>query len=169
MTKRALPTFWLTLLGLPMLTAAWPATGAPAPAAIAVAGKTIVATFHAEGAQVYACKAGGDGKLAWVFREPIATLILGGQTVGRHYAGPIWEHMDGSTVTGKVVGTAAGATAADVPWLKLDIVNRRGAGMMADVTGIQRINTHGGVLSGMCETAGAFRGVPYSADYVFWR
>ena len=66
------------------------------PAAIAAPGETVVATWHAEGAQVYECKAGADGKLAWAFREPIATLLLDGKTIGRHYAGPNWEHMDGS-------------------------------------------------------------------------
>ena len=35
------------------------------PAAIAAPGETAVATWHAEGAQVYECKAGADGKLAW--------------------------------------------------------------------------------------------------------
>ena len=54
------------------------------PAAIAAPGETAVATWHAEGAQVYECKAGADGKLAWAFREPIATLLLEGRTVGRH-------------------------------------------------------------------------------------
>ncbi|MGA9955493.1 MAG: DUF3455 domain-containing protein, partial [Bradyrhizobium sp.] len=59
----------------------------PLPAAIASPGETVVLTAHAEGAQVYECKAGTDGKLAWVFREPIATLLVDGKTVGRHYAG----------------------------------------------------------------------------------
>src|SRR2546421_10876903 len=36
------------------------------------------------------------------FREPIATLLLDGKTVGRHYAGPNWEHADGSAVVAKV-------------------------------------------------------------------
>ena len=85
--------------------------------------------FHAEGAQIYECKAGGDGKLAWAFREPIATLMLDGKTVGRHYAGPNWEYMDGSAVTGKVAGNAPGATANDVAWLKLDVTGQRGSGM----------------------------------------
>src|SRR5215470_2746239 len=53
------------------------------PPAVAAPGETVVATFHAEGAQVYECKAGNDGKLAWTFREPIATLFLDGKTVGR--------------------------------------------------------------------------------------
>ena len=100
------------------------------PAAIAAPGATPVATFHAVGAQIYECKAGSDGKLAWAFREPIATLSLDGKTVGRHYAGPTWEHMDGSAVIGKVAGNAPGATANDVAWLKLDVVSHRGSGML---------------------------------------
>ena len=44
------------------------AVTAQEPAAIAAPGETIVATLHAEGAQVYECKAGNDGKLAWAFR-----------------------------------------------------------------------------------------------------
>ena len=55
-------------------------------------------TLHAEGAQVYECKADSDGKLAWQFREPVATLILDGKTMGRHFAGPSWELADGSSL-----------------------------------------------------------------------
>src|SRR5271165_6477739 len=73
------------------------------PAALAAPGETVVATFHAEGAQIYDCKADAGGKLMWQFREPIATLLLDGKTVGRHYAGPNWEAADGSAVTGKAV------------------------------------------------------------------
>jgi len=62
---------------------------AQVPDTIAVPGETVVATFHAEGAQIYDCKADASGKLAWQFREPIATLLRDGATVGRHYAGPI--------------------------------------------------------------------------------
>ena len=71
--------------------------------------------LHAEGAQVYECKAGADGKLAWAFREPIATLLVDGKTVGRHYAGPNWEHSDGSAVVGKAAGNAPGATRMTFP------------------------------------------------------
>src|SRR5271155_1059841 len=102
------------------------------PAAIAAADATPVVTLHAEGAQIYECKTAADGKLAWVFREPIATLILDGQTVGRHYAGPIWEHVDGSSVHGKAVANAPGATGNDVPWLKLEVIGRRGTGALAN-------------------------------------
>ncbi len=139
------------------------------PATIAAPGQSPVVTLHAAGAQIYDCKAGKDGMLNWVFREPVATLILDGKTVGRHYAGPTWEHADGSAVTGKVAATAPAATANDVPWLKLDVVGRRGNGTLADVTTVQRINTNGGVLAGACDQAGDLRSVPYSADYVFLR
>jgi hypothetical protein len=139
------------------------------PDAIAAPGETIVLSLHAEGAQVYECKAGGDGKLGWAFREPIATLMADGKTVGRHYAGPSWEYSDGSAVTGKAAGNAPGATPADIPWLKLEVISRRGSGALAGVTTVQRINTMGGKLDGACDKAGTFRSAPYSADYVFLR
>jgi hypothetical protein len=150
-----------------VLTVVGPAA-AQVPPAIATPGETAVATFHAEGAQVYECKAGADGKLAWAFREPIATLLgSDGKTVGRHYAGPNWEHMDGSAVTAKAAGNAPGKTANDIPWLKLEVTAHRGSGTLAGVTTVQRTNTVGGVFSGACDKAGTFHSAPYSADYVF--
>jgi hypothetical protein len=143
--------------------------GSQVPDAIAAAGQTVVATYHAEGAQVYDCKADASGKLAWQFREPIATLLRDGVTVGRHYAGPNWEASDGSTVTGKAAANAPGKTPGDIPWLRLDVVAHRGSGTLSDVTTVQRINTHGGVVSGACDKAGTFSSAPYSADYVFLR
>ena len=137
------------------------------PEAIAAAGESVVLSVHAEGAQVYECKAGTDGKLAWAFREPIATLLAEGKTIGRHYAGPNWELADSSAVAGKTIGNAPGATAADIPWLKLEVASRRGSGALTPVTTVQRINTHGGKLDGPCDKAGEFKSAPYSAEYVF--
>jgi hypothetical protein len=154
------------LLALPLLIAPL-ATNAQVPDAIAVKGETVIATWHAEGAQVYECKAGADGKLAWAFREPIATLLLDGKTIGRHYAGPNWEHADGSAVVGKVVGNAPAATPKDIPLLKLEVIASRGSGTLSGVTTVQRINTSGGRHDGACEKAGAFFSAPYAADYVF--
>ena len=139
------------------------------PAAIAAPGETPSATLHAEGAQIYECKIGSDGKLVWQAREPIATLLLDGKTVGRHSAGPKWEHNDGSTVQAKAVGNAPGSTENDVPWLKLAVTLRRGFGTLAGVTTVQRINTAGGLAQGPCDKAGGFLSVPYHADYVFLR
>jgi hypothetical protein len=141
----------------------------PLPDAIAAPGETVVLSVHAEGAQVYECKAGTDGKLGWTFREPIATLFVDGKTIGRHYAGPSWEHSDGSAVVGKVLGNAPGATASDIPWLKLEVVSGRGSGILSGVTTVQRINTVGGKLEGACDKAGSFKSAPYSAEYVFLR
>src|SRR5438477_13192953 len=102
----------------------------PLPDAIAAPGETAVLTVHAEGAQVYECKAGADGKLAWAFREPIATLLADGKTIGRHYAGPNWEHADGSAVVGKAVFFFKQKTAYDIPWLKLEVTSSRGSGVL---------------------------------------
>jgi len=44
-----------------------------------------------------------------------------------------------------------------------------GSGALADVVTVQRINTQGGAAQGACDRSGAFRSVPYSADYVFLR
>lgn len=155
----------LTLLSAAIASAR--AAETPLPDAIAAPGQTIVLTAHAEGAQLYECKAGADGKAGWAFREPIATLLVDGRTVGRHYAGPNWEHSDGSAVVGKVAASVPGATAKDIPWLKLEVISRRGNGILAGVTTVQRINTQGGKLEGACDKAGAFTSAPYSADYVF--
>jgi hypothetical protein len=153
--------------------AALVALSAPAfaqlPAAIDAPGEKAVVTFHAQGAQVYECKAGTDGKLAWSFREPIATLLLDGKTVGRHYAGPNWEHIDGSAVVAKAAGNAPGATPKDIPWLKLAVTSQRGKGVLSNITTVQRINTSGGVMAGGCDKAGAFHSAAYATDYVFLR
>ena len=105
-----------------------PAAWADIPDAIAAPGEALVATVHAQGAQVYVCVLDPSGKLAWQFREPIATLLVEGKTVGRHYAGPNWELSDGSAVVAKASGRASGATAADIPLLKLEVVSQRGTG-----------------------------------------
>ncbi|MBR1129737.1 DUF3455 domain-containing protein [Bradyrhizobium iriomotense] len=160
--KLAAPSLFL------LAAMAGPAVAAdPLPDAIAAPGESVVVSLHAEGAQVYECKAGTDGKLAWAFREPVATLLSEGKTIGRHYAGPTWELADSSAVVGKAIGNAPGATAADIPWLKLEVASRRGSGTLTPVTTVQRINTHGGKLDGACDKAGEFKSAPYSADYIF--
>jgi Protein of unknown function (DUF3455) len=137
------------------------------PDAIAAPGETVVLSVHAEGSQLYECKAGADGKLAWTFREPVATLTADGKIVGRHFAGPTWEHSDGSAVVGKMAASVPGTTANDITWLKLDVVSSRGSGILSGVTTVQRINTVGGKLDGACDRAGSVHSMPYTADYVF--
>jgi hypothetical protein len=145
------------------------ARSAELPTSISAPGEAEVARFHAEGAQIYECKRDNDGKLVWQFREPIATLLDEGKTVGRHYAGPNWEHSDGSAVTGKLIASAPGDTPGDIAWFKLETTTHRGSGVLANATTVQRINTRGGVVTGTCEQQGSFRAAPYAADYVFLR
>ncbi|WP_010185967.1 DUF3455 domain-containing protein [Sphingomonas sp. PAMC 26605] len=149
--------FWSFLL---VATSAVPASFDPG------AHKTLFAA-HGEGAQIYECRVGAGGVLAWAFREPIASLIVDGKTVGRHYAGPYWALADGSLLEGKVTATIPGATPTDIPQLKLAVVARHGKGALAQATLVYRIRTHGGTLAGPCGTAGTLRSVGYSADYLF--
>jgi hypothetical protein len=130
----------------------------------------VLALLHAQGAQIYDCRAGTDGRLAWQFREPVATLLDGGRTVGRHYAGPTWELADGSAILlGRVAGRLPGGGANDIPWLRLEIAERRGTGggPLASSTAILRVNTSGGIADGGCPVAGALWSLPYAADYLF--
>lgn len=130
-------------------------------------GDVPIATIHAEGAQVYRCQADTAGRLSWQFREPIATLLDGAKTVGRHYAGPSWELVDGTKLTAKVVARSPGATSSDIPWLWLSVESVEGRGPIASASTIRRLNTKGGVADGSCTHEGAFLNVPYSADYTF--
>jgi hypothetical protein len=139
------------------------------PDVIAAPGEKLVTTAHAVGAQIYECHRDASGALIWQFREPIATLVVNGRTVGRHFAGPNWEMIDGSSVGGRVAGKAPGAGADDIPLLKLTAVPHLGYGELNGVTTIQRLNTRGGNAGGACDTAGALLNVPYTADYVFYR
>ena len=159
------------------LVAAWLAVrvSAQIPAALVARAGAVIATFHAEGAQIYQCKPDSEkypsepGALAWQFREPIATLIVDGKSIGWHSAGPNWNHTDGSGAKGNVASTAPGATANDIAWLKLDIIEHRGSGVLSEAATVERVNTKGGMAQGPCEPAGAYLSVPYSADYVFLR
>jgi hypothetical protein len=143
---------------------------AEVPVAIAApGGEVLITTAHAVGAQVYECKFDSAGKLAWQFREPIATLFIAGKTVGRHYAGPSWEMTDGSAVTGQVAAQAPGAGPNDIPLLKLEAASWRGMGQLSTITTIQRVNTRGGRADAACDSAGTYLSVPYTADYAFYR
>jgi len=166
-SKVMLNTMWLPVISL---TAS---VSAQVSDAIAERDGTLIATLHAEGAQVYECKLDPDKSLSgartltWQLREPIAALFVDGKSIGRHYAGPNWDHIDASGVKGKVIATMPGAKPGDIPWLKLDVIDHRGNGILSGAVTILRVNTRGGVANGSCESAGSYLSVPYSAYYVF--
>ena len=124
-------------------------------------------TDHGVGLQIYECKRSDDGRLMWTFREPLATLIHDGKTVGRHFAGPVWSFNGGEEIVGKVLETAPGATSRDIPLLKLAVIAHRGDGVLQTVKLVLRLHTQGGVLAGSCASEGELRSQAYSADYLF--
>jgi hypothetical protein len=137
------------------------------PATIAVKAGAPVAQLQAAGAQIYVCAKNAAGALNWTFREPVATLLEGGKTVGRHFAGPTWEFDDGSRVVGEPVSEAPGTTAKDAAWLKLSVKEPAKSGLVAGATSILRIDTKGGVFEGACDREGELHSEPYTATYVF--
>lgn len=152
---------------LTLASAVGAAAAASLPDGIGAEGAKIVWQAHAVGVQIYECKADEAGKTAWQFREPLATLMSDGKTIGRHFAGPGWEFADGSRIKGKVIAQAPGASDKDIPLLRLDVVEHGGDGNLSKVDTVQRLNTKGGVFSGACDKAGDLHLEPYSADYVF--
>lgn len=129
--------------------------------------KTILMTVQAEGVQIYNCAKDNTGQLTWQFREPLATLMINGKTVGRHFAGPTWQLNDRSAVVGKVAAQAPGATGRDISLLRLDVVSHQGVGGLSPAVAVQRLHTEGGVFSGSCEHDGDLHVEPYRADYRF--
>jgi hypothetical protein len=119
------------------------------------------------GAQIYECRKADQGRLEWVFREPAAALIKDGKTLGVHYAGPTWRMNDGSSIKGVVVKQAQGTTSGDIPWLELNAIDHLGKGALSNVTGVRRIRTTGGKISGSCMNEGSFTSAPYEAEYIF--
>lgn len=137
------------------------------PASIAIKAGVPVAQLKGAGAQIYVCAKNAAGALNWTFREPVATLLEEGKTVGRHFVGPTWEFADGSRVVGEVVSKAPGTTAKDIPWLKLSVKEPQKSGLVAGATSVLRIDTKGGVFEGACDSQGELHSEPYTATYVF--
>jgi hypothetical protein len=116
------------------------------PEAIAVpAGLEPVLFVHAKGSQIYTCQAGSDGKFAWTLKAPDAELKdRKDKAIGQHSAGPTWKLKDGSEVTGKAAAHVDSLDPDSIPWLLVNVVTNAKKGMLADVTTIQRVHTHGG-------------------------
>ena len=165
----------LGLSGVPGHTAPVQTPSVPeVPDAIKVPqGQKLVLVGHASGSQIYTCSEAADGKSQWTLKAPDAELRdAKGTVIIRHSAGPSWRHNDGSEVTGKAVARAASPDANAIPWLLLSAVSHEGSGVLAHVTSIQRINTHGGQPppADQCDAArrNAEAKVPYTADYYFY-
>ena len=135
------------------------------------ADEQLVLQVHAKGDQIYSCKVEAL-QPAWTLKAPDAQLFeKDGKAFGKHFAGPSWEATDGSRVVGKAAVNAPSPDADSIPWLLVKVVSHEGAGVLARVTSIQRINTKGGKAPASgCDAAHAGQEVrvPYSADYLFF-
>ena len=109
------------------------------------ANEQLLLRVHAKGDQVYSCKNDATPS-AWTLKAPDAQLFdQDGKPFGKHFAGPSWEAIDGSRVTGKAVANAPSPDADSIPWLLVNIVTHEGNnGLLSRATTIQRINTKGG-------------------------
>ncbi len=139
----------------------------------APAGERVVFVAHAAGSQIYTCVKGDDGKPQWTLKAPEAQLRdMKGALIGHHSAGPSWKHIDGSSVTGKMVAKAPSPDAGSIPWLLVTVVSHSGTGVLERVTSIQRVHTKGGQAPPVekCDPSkpDAETWIPYSADYYFF-
>ncbi len=145
----------------------------PVPAAIAVPeGHKAVLTLVGAGDLTYECRMKADKYgYEWAFVGPNAVLMdADKKTVGKYYAGPTWESMDGSKVTGKQL--AVSPTPDAIPLQLVQANPATGSGAMSGVTYIQRLKTQGGTApKDACAAgnAGAKQTVKYQADYVFFK
>lgn len=132
------------------------------------AGNKVSFHAYAQGVQIYRW----DGT-RWSFVGPEAVLYsdaAGTNVVGRHYAGPTWESLSGSTVRAMAVpGATCTPNPSAIPWLLLKAVSSTGPGIFDGTTYIHRVNTVGGLAPSDSGRLGEERRVQYTAEYYFYR
>ncbi len=143
------------------------------PDAIALpSGLEAVLFARGKGSQIYTCRAGADGKFAWTLKAPEAELTdRKDKVIGQHSAGPTWKLKDGSEVTGKAAAHVDSLDADSIPWLLVSVVTNSKKGVLAEVTTIQRVHTHGGKAGNdACDEShkDAETKSAYTADYYFF-
>ncbi|HYV66220.1 MAG TPA: DUF3455 domain-containing protein [Myxococcales bacterium] len=167
----------MSMLRFAVVLVACASTPAPQPAQVpenlrVPEGHGLVLRAAARGAQVYTCKAkaADPAGYEWVLKAPEAELFdAKGTKIGHHYAGPTWESVDGSRVVGEAVQRSPAQ--GTIPWLLLRAKSNEGAGVLAGVKYIQRVDTTGGSAPASgCDAAhvGAEARVDYSANYDFF-
>ena len=125
-----------------------------------------------KGVQVYACTSVSTG-YAWTLKAPEASLRdAKGHLIGKHFAGPTWQAIDGSAVVGNPLNVSPSPDAGAIPWIVLQAKSHAGMGLMSNVDYVVRTRTEGGTApAGGCDAghAGAEVRIPYSAVYLFFR
>jgi hypothetical protein len=134
----------------------------------------MVLEARATGVQIYECTASRDqpGHFEWVFKAPEAELFdEAGRKVGKHYAGPTWEALDGSKVVGEVKAHDDGPDRNAIPWLLLSARSNSGTGVLSQIKSVQRLQTvDGKAPAAPCgrDNAQQVARVPYKAAYYFY-
>ena len=139
-------------------------------------GNEVVLETTGVGVLNYECRANvaATGTIGWALASPKADLIdRTGKTVGS-YGGPpaTWTHMDGSTVVGTQVVLSPVMGSNNIALQLSKGTPGMGAGVLQNVSYIQRINTKGGQdISMPCTQTeiGKKITLPYQADYIFWK
>lgn len=129
--------------------------------------------LFAKGVQIYECIRTPVGSVfEWKFKAPEAELFNEkGLIVGKHYAGPTWESIDGSTVVGAMLASEPSNRAGSIPWLLLSAKSNVGSGSFSNVRSIQRLDTVGGAApTRPCTTSNLaeIARVNYGATYYFY-
>ena len=158
------------MLAVAMISPASAQSLADLPAALKPTGMAPYLEVSATGVQIYTCGKNDAGAWTWAFKAPEAALFdKDKKQIGKHYAGPTWEGMQGGKIVGAAKANAPGA-AGSIPWLLLDVKSSEGASVFTQAKGVLRIATHGGVAPAQgCDEAhsGQESRVPYTATYVF--
>jgi hypothetical protein len=168
-------------IGLKTEPLAPPAT----PAALRVPDdQKLVLRATATGVQIYTCALKSNAlaekdspsqkppepRFEWTLKAPEANLFdAAGKVIGRHYAGPTWESIDGSQVVGQRRASVEAPGA--IAWLLLEAKSNAGHGVLAKVKSVQRLETKGGEApANGCDAAhaGAESKVEYGATYYFY-
>ena len=138
------------------------------------AGESLALIVPAKGVQIYECRAKKEQaeQYEWAFVAPEADLFdVRGAKIGKHYAGPNWESIDGSKISGALKERADAPRSDAIPWLLLTSRSVGSAGSFSKITSIQRVNTVGGVApkQGCSQSnVGTIGRVNYTADYYFY-
>jgi hypothetical protein len=136
---------------------------------------TLLLRARGRGVQIYKCASSHDDprRYEWILTAPAAELFdVKGKPIIRHFAGPTWQAIDGSTVVGEVIAKDPGPDSNAIPWLLLRVTSSTGDGQLTGTQNIQRLHTVGGKPPATgCSDAqpGIEARVRYSADYLFYR
>jgi hypothetical protein len=125
----------------------------------------------ATGVQIYTCGKNNAGTWVWNLKAPEAALFNAhNKQIGKHYAGPTWEGLQGGKIVGAVKASAPAPAAGSIPWLLLDVKSSEGSSVFTQAKGVLRISTKGGLAPSQgCDGAHANSKarVPYTATYAF--